>query len=443
MKRQRIVGAATPVFAAFLGFVLVLDVQASLALGTPSSYSKVFFAASALVTPVAGTPLARRTPMPIVSRGVPAHTNDMCVGSYPAGNANDSNYRSFWRTCDSAVSATDPKWLAYDLSSVPARKRSTVVVAWYNDPMTAAYDHTVSGGSGYNIPGDYSIAVNAAPPGPQAPSTGWSRVVTVTSNTLNSRQHVIKMTGYNWLRIHVTASDGSPGNSDVAVNMDVHDARGGVTDSWIFYGDSITQDGMSHDTRAAASGATVGTFAQLVNATKPAYFPAFQNGGIGGLTSAAAAPRIKKWVARFPGTYVALSYGTNDALAEAGDPKIAARFRNNMQTMIRAVLAAGKTPIIPTIPWGGNAKLRVNVPVLNKQVRRLLAKYPRAVRGPDLYSLFEANQALISSDGIHPTADHGYAALRQKWATFAATSIARGNGAVARKQRGSAAPPPR
>ena len=377
--------------------------------------------ASAPVTPVAAPPTPGLAPMPVISRGVPAHTNDSCADGYPASYANDSNYGTYWRSCLSAVSTTTPKWLAYDLSGVPAERRSTVVVAWYNDPVTGSYDHALINTPGYNNLGDYTIEVNPAPGG-TVPTTGWSVAVSVTGNTFNSRQHVVDMSGDNWVRIHATASDGSAGNSDVAANVDVHDASGGVSDSWIFYGDSITQDGMLHDNRISALAATIGTFAQLVNASKPDYFPAFQNGGIGGVKSATGAAHVAQWLSLFPGRYVALAYGTNDALAQPGDPTIAGVFRGNMRTMIEAVLDAGKTPILPTIPWGRDAKLQANVPTLNAEIDRLLIEYPQALRGPDLYRLFFDNQSLIGSDGIHPTWDNGYAAFRQEWATFAATT---------------------
>ena len=47
----------------------------------------------------------------------------------------------------------------------------------------------------------------------------------------------------------------------------------------------------------------------------PALFPAQEAGGIGFLTSADGAKYINTWLQLFPGKYVALSYGTNDANA--------------------------------------------------------------------------------------------------------------------------------
>src|SRR4051794_41145058 len=55
-------------------------------------------------------------PLPVISRGVPAYTNDACGGRSPAAYANDASYDTQWRSCISQPSMTNPKWLAYDLS---------------------------------------------------------------------------------------------------------------------------------------------------------------------------------------------------------------------------------------------------------------------------------------------------------------------------------------
>jgi lysophospholipase L1-like esterase len=224
------------------------------------------------------------------------------------------------------------------------------------------------------------------------------------------------MSGANWVRLLVTRADGQAQNNHVTLNMDVHDASAGVTDDWIFYGDSITQDGMSHDTRTPASGPPVASFSQLINASKPDFYPLFQNGGTGGLTSADGAKHVPGWITLFPGRYVALNYGTNDALtASPGDTSIAAAFHTHMKAMVQTVLAAGKVPIVPTIPWGANANLQANVPVLNAELAKLKAEIPEIVPGPDLYGYFRDHPSLIG-DGIHPTWDPGYAAMRRLWA---------------------------
>src|SRR4051812_34468871 len=233
--------------------------------------------------------------MPVISRGVPVYTSSAV---YPATNANDADYSTYWR-------GTPPAWLAYDLSSVPAMRRGQVVVAWYNDPITAPYNHTVINDVGYNIPGVYSIEANAAAGGGAPPTAGWVTLASVTGNTYHSRQHVVNLTGYNWVRLNVTASDGSALNTDAMINMDVHDASQGVQDDWIFYGDSITQGAMAHQ--------ATGSYSQLINAAQPGRFPAAEDGGIGYLLSADGASHLDTWLPLFPGHYVGLAFGTNDA----------------------------------------------------------------------------------------------------------------------------------
>lgn len=346
-------------------------------------------------------------PLPLISRNVPAYANDTCGGQYPASLANDGSYDTQWRTCNVPTTLT-PMFLAYDLSAVPAASRGRVIVAWYNDPATSSYDHSFVGilrpvGIPNDIPSTYTIEGNAAPGG-ALPVDGWVALASVSGNSYHSRQHLLSFGGYNWLRMNVTASDGSPGNQSVFLNLDVHNAASAVEDDWIFYGDSITEGGMAH------SSLGVGTWAQLVAAANPGFFPAYEGGGIGGTLSADGASRIDEWLSTFPGLYVGLSYGSNDA----GSNVPPSTFYANYAQMLDAVIGAGKIPVVPTIPWSCNVTLLANVPALNDQIDALYAAYPEIVRGPDLWAYFQAHPADISADCIHPT-DQGYIGYRQQW----------------------------
>ena|GEM_PF-814050 len=351
-------------------------------------------------------------PLPLVSRGVPAYTNDDCGGTYPATNADNGNYADYWRTCGTP-SDTSPLWLAYDLSG---QALGRVVVAWYNDPVSGDYDTSVNSDD-YNVPASYTIDANSAPGG-SVPTAGWVTLVSVSANVYHSRQHVIDLTGYNWLRFQATASYGRQGDTGVAINLDVQDARQGLQDDWIMYGDSITAAGMTHGDDTGA----VGTFAQLVNAEDPAYYPVQEDGGTGYLKSAEGAADVPQWLNLFPGHYVGLSYGTNDALGGCDSSALSA-FYANYVTMVNAVLAAGKVPIVPTIPWGTASNLPTCVPEYNAEIALLYAAYPQILPGPDLYSYFEANPSLISSDGIHPSIPAGADAYRQQWANMAVAEV--------------------
>ena len=41
-------------------------------------------------------------------------------------------------------------------------ERSRVTVAWFNDPITSPYDHTILADVGYNNIRDYTVQANAA-----------------------------------------------------------------------------------------------------------------------------------------------------------------------------------------------------------------------------------------------------------------------------------------
>lgn len=368
------------------------------------------------------------TPLPLISRSVPAHTNDDCVGQSSASLANDGSYDTQWHACNTP-SALLPTYLAYDLSGVAASARSQVVVAWYNDPTTLAYDHTFTNAFliccatvANDIPSSYTIEGNAAPGG-SLPALGWVELARVSGNVYHSRQHVVDLTGYNWLRMNVTASDGWALNLGVRLNLDLHDAAAGVEDDWIFFGDSITETGMAHDSLSSFGGS--GTWAQLINARNRRYFPAYEDGGIGGTLSSDGVRGINTWLSLFPGRYVGLSYGTNDAgFSSFVSPE---DFYNNYATMVEAVINVGKVPIVPTIPWGCSGAIQANGPALNQQIARLYANYPDIVRGPDLWAYYSANRHLISSDCVHPTGQ-GYVAYRQQWANAMWANVYRHRG---------------
>jgi lysophospholipase L1-like esterase len=332
---------------------------------------------------------------PIISRGVPAFASS---GYSPASNANDDSYDTTWR------SQGTPAWLAYDLSTVPASIRSKVLVVWYNE--TNNYDHTVISYPAYNIPQDYTIEVNQASGGGNPPDTGWVALVPVKGNHYHSREHVVDMTGINWIRIHVTAVDGSPENYDVSINMDIYTASYGLADDWIFFGDSITAGGMGHWTAGG-----VKTFAQLINAQAPGHFPAQESGGIGFLTSADGAKYINTWLLLFPGKYVGVSYGTNDANGCVNPDT----YYDNYITTVRAVLLAGKVPVVPHIPWARTANVQNCGPDLNAKINALYKAFPQIIKGPDFWTFFQNHQDLVSNDNIHPT-ETGFGAYRQQWA---------------------------
>lgn len=333
---------------------------------------------------------AEVTSNPVISRDCPAYSS---IGAGSASSANDKYYFSFWNS-------TAPDYLAYDLSDVPESQRKKVIAVWYN--ATGQFDYTVLNGNSNGVPSDYTIEVNSADGGVY-PEDNWEVVETVKGNTLHSRQHVIDMSGYNWIRINITGNDGKEGGH-TSINMDIHNVSDGINDSWIFYGDSITACGMMN---------CYGTgFAEYVNRIDDEYFPVQENGGIGGVRSSEGAENIDRWLEDFPGKYVSIAYGTNDAW---GNPSNTEQYYKNISYMVEKIIETGKTPIVPTIPYSTESAVGDNVPAYNAKIEEIYKNYPEVIKGPDFYKFFSENPDLLSSDGVHPSED-GYASMRQLWA---------------------------
>ena len=325
---------------------------------------------------------------PVISRNCPVYTG----GSGQATSANDEHYFSFWN-------AQTPDYIAYDLSGVPEENRKTIDAVWYN---TSAYDLIGSYGYRNMEPSDYTIEVNAADGGAY-PLDGWVTVETVEGNTLGSRQHIVDFEGYNWIRLSIEGADGKSGGT-ASVNFDIHDVSGGVSDSWIFFGDSITAGGMNN---------CYGTgFATHVNQLDENYFPVQENGGIGGITSTDGRNNIDRWLSTYPGRYVSIAYGTNDAW---GNQTGAEKYYENTVYMIEAVIAAGKVPVLPTIPYATEAGVNTYLDDYNAMVQKIYGEYPEVVKGPDFDAYFRENPDMLSGDGVHPSSE-GYAEMRVIWA---------------------------
>jgi hypothetical protein len=367
-------------------------------------------------TPVPG-PSQGLSPMPVISRGVPAYAS---AGGASAGYANDGDYATAWRS-GTAPSAGNPRWLAYDLSPVAAARRASVVFAWYNDATGDYYSADVY----YSLPRDYTLEANAAPGQAQgvaaAPTSGWVTLATVTGNLHTGRAHPLDLAGYNWVRMRVTAARGSAGNTDVALQADVHDAAQGNQDSWLMLGDSITMEGFLHHNIDGAAWAG-GNYQQLIAAARPGSFPLVLDGGNGGMTMAWANANKAALLAPFGGRYVSIAYGTNEAnQAGALTAQQVAAYYADLLAIVDSVLARGQVPVVPRVPWGCTGALGANAKLLNDHVdARLPVDRPQAVRGPDLWTYFKNNPGLLR-DCVHPTFNapagqlNGYEQFQRQW----------------------------
>ncbi len=317
--------------------------------------------------------------MPLISRNAPAFAS-----SGTATAANDDNPASAW------VSDALPAWLAYDLSAVPEAQRHAALVAWYDYATEDFVNPTPS--PSINLVADYTIEINQAAGGGAPPTSGWTEVATVTGNTHSAGQHLIDLAGASWVRVSVTQSSDT---AHVGLDLDVYSAPSGPADDWLFMGDSIT---FMTTPRAFSD------LPALVTALAPDHVPAVIDAAIGGTNTVTAEASIDATLAAFPGRFVVLAYGTNDSETDY-----------RMESLVKTVIAAGKIPVVPHMPWSATAGVQSKGPIINQAIDALYVKYPQILRGPDLWALFTDRVDLIPANDIHPN-DPGREFLRQAWA---------------------------
>ncbi|HEX9067918.1 MAG TPA: GDSL-type esterase/lipase family protein [Ktedonobacterales bacterium] len=352
---------------------------------------------------------------PLISRNVPASSN---FSDYPPARANDGDYSTVWNSIATPTEQR-PAWLAYDLSGVPAARRQTLDVAWYNG--TGDY-YQPDGATFYNLPRDYTLEANSAPGGGEAPAQGWKTLVRVTGNTYSARVHRVAFGGASWLRISVTRVNGSPENMGAALQMDVFDTASLGNDTWLFAGDSITRDGMA-PANAATGPWPDGSYQQLINVQRPTRYPLVIDGGIGGMTMSWAAQHQDIIFAGYSPHFVAISFGTNDENEDyLHSPEQVGEYYANLLRVVDGALARGMTPVVPFVPWGCSGQLGANAQAVNDYVSaHLLKDRPQVIRGPNLWKLFHDHPTYIGKDCIHPTLQaapgqlSGYEAYQRAW----------------------------
>jgi len=321
--------------------------------------------------PAAGIPTA---PMPIISLRVPAFAS-----SGDAAAANDGSPMRMW-------GASPPAWLALDLSSVPEAQRQDSLIAVYGG-FTQDYLNPPPG-TGKRLPVDWIVEINSTA-GATPPAAGWTQVASVTGNIRSGVHHPVALKGARWVRISVSKATDATLNLD----LDIHSAPSGATDSWLFMGDSIT---------ALSFSRPFSDLPKQVSEAKPGYYPAVIPAGIGGTNTRTALAALEQHLMGYPGKFVTLNYGTNDNTNEY-----------MMEGLVQMVIAKGKTPVVPRMPWS-DTKAKAG-PEINAMIDAIYAKYPQVVRGPDLWAGFMGRTDLIPPGDVHPNAA-GQAELRKLWA---------------------------
>jgi hypothetical protein len=167
----------------------------------------------------------------------------------------------------------------------------------------------------------------------------------------------------------------------------------------------------------------------LVHDQLPQYNPIFQGGGIGFMRAGDGANTLlPKYLPLFPGKYVCLCYGTNDAnMGRPLDQSEITGFYNNYKSMVDQIFALNKIPVIGTIIWSPqDATIDANIQALNTQLAQLKQAYPQILNGPDLYNRFKDHNELFG-DGLHPSSTGGTDTLMATWVTWAKNTVYSGD----------------
>ncbi|WIG59183.1 MAG: hypothetical protein OJF49_001930 [Ktedonobacterales bacterium] len=360
-------------------------------------YRPATVAASPAATTPSAPPAGNGAFGPLVSRGkaVYCSPNNAGAGGPQALVSGHYGQWSFWRTDLGAL----PAWCAIHVGAGPAR----LLMTWDSDYV---FDYITDTGM---QPQDYTIAVSGD--STDGVNGTWQTVVTVTDNHARTREHLLPFAGMSWVKMTVTQGQPHASQPYLTIDqIDLYDVSAGLSDTFLFSGDSISAIAYNRfDENTPA-------FADVVHAAYPARFPATLDEGFGGWTSDGAVQNIDQFLALNPDIqYWLLGWGTNDAFSQVSPD----HFRANMQTLVDKIRQAGHTPILAHIPY-------INRPgndgaTLNHEVRALNAVIDQITQdnglipGPDFYTLFHSHTSTYYlSDGTHPS-PAGAIAMNRAW----------------------------
>ncbi len=206
---------------------------------------------------------------------------------------------------------------------------------------------------------------------------------------------------------------------------DTNTRVGVLGDSYITVGDSITNgkmdnyssDNISSDGRIISFGGFQSNLDDLLTATRLYPNIVFNEGVPGDESWDAASTRINSILERHPGSnYVLILLGTNDSggalpvLSGLGcsGQSCDGTYKQNMQTLVDAIVVSGKTPVVALIPPAFDSP-----DPLNSNRNQLIQEYNSVIKneltnialGPDFFSFFLSNvvnRSSLFSDVVHP-----------------------------------------
>ena len=317
------------------------------------------------------------------------------------------------------------------VSKLPS-KLGLVDIAWWNYTSAAAWDTTSDPGfRTYGQPSAYTIQGSTN-------GTIWTTLsctpnCNVTGEHYTGRQFIADLTGtgYTQIRMKISSMVGTNAGYDVlTVNgrLGTNDAN----DTYLMLGDSIVANCWG----AAPNTGPVEQLALQIHAARPAQFPVSTVGGQSGWLSSTALdaspygiPNIEKFMQDVPAVkFVGLNFGTNDANGNVP----AQTYCSNMQRIVQYIIAAGKTPIIPTIVASPSSAVQANAPAMNACLATLEKNYPSIIVGPDLWTLFRGHSKADGwfFDDLHPSLETGCKALQNAWTSTLLSTIYPAPGAL-------------
>lgn len=326
---------------------------------------------------------------PVVSRGRPVEGWSPRMFSRP-GSVVDGDRSTVWNA--GKPTPDRPAWLAIDVGPGPRR----VLLVW-SAAGSFNYDET-----DYGSPGAYRIETSAD--SDDGKDGTWTTVADVHAVSTHGGAHAFEFAGRRWVKFVVTRAPAESPNGVQIDRIDVHDISAGASDTWFFMGDSITAFALGSSVPKGAG------FASDVQRRHPGHYPAVINGGVGGDRSDDGVKHIDAWLRGNPDArFWAIGYGSNDSAGDSADTE---RFRQNLQTIIDRIRAAGHVPILARIPYATDGQ-HSTIPRFNAVVDDLRRKN-NLPPGPDLYAYFRAHSDQLR-DGLHPD-QKGIEAMNRLWA---------------------------
>ena len=203
---------------------------------------------------------------------------------------------------------------------------------------------------------------------------------------------------------------------------------------FVAVGDSITRgshDDIPSDDTSLDGRNTGGGFEPILNNLLTAargYPHTVVNEGVSGTSSADGVLSISSTLAKHPSAkYYLVMYGSNDAYNDnttaavpsgagkrPGDPGYDGTYKDNMQKIISAIIAVGKTPYLAEVPYAIYPNFSDSfIQEYNVVIDELFVDNGIAVTPPPFYAYYLANPGKLA-DGLHPTGS-GYQSMADLW----------------------------